>query len=169
MKLFIFLLLLISMHCQGQESVSIGIIGDISDMQVKTELGVVLMGGSTDVDEAFRWMIDKAKGGDFVILRASGSTGYNEYVYNLGLLNSVETLLINSREKANLPEVGKRLRELEKDPVGYLVTKNTRTNLPGVFAAGDVQDSSYRQAITAAGSGCMAAIETERYLETLHV
>jgi thioredoxin reductase (NADPH) len=58
--------------------------------------------------------------------------------------------------------------ELEKDPVGYLITKNTRTNLPGVFAAGDVQDSSYRQAITAAGSGCMAAIETERYLETLH-
>jgi len=113
MKWIFFSLLMTSLHCLAQDSVTIGIVGDISDAQVKTESGVVLMGGSTDVDEAFRWMIDKAKGGDFVILRASGSTGYNDYVYNLGTLNSVETLLINSREKANLPETSKRLRDAE--------------------------------------------------------
>ncbi|TAF02006.1 MAG: cyanophycinase [Runella slithyformis] len=95
--------------------VSLGISGDSTDVQTNTKGGFVLMGGSTDVDAAIKWFLDLSSGGDIVIIRTTGGTGYNNYMYaELGKkVNSVETLLINSKELANSAYVVRRLREAE--------------------------------------------------------
>jgi len=104
-------------HSQDREILNdyfgIGISGDSTDVSTPTQFGVVLMGGSTDVDEALQWMIKLSGGGDFIILRASGSTGYNDFIKELGNINSVETLLLDSREKAISKKVGNRIRQAE--------------------------------------------------------
>lgn len=72
--------------------------GDLADVTTNHQYGVCLMGGATEHDEAMRWFLLKADGGDVVVLRASGSDGYNDYFYSeLGVtINSVETLVINN-------------------------------------------------------------------------
>ena len=72
----------------------------------------------------------------------------------------------SSSPSATFPTRRSSKARFETDPDGYIISQGgARTNIPGVFHAGDVQDRIYRQAITASGAGCMAAIEAERFLE----
>lgn len=92
---------------------SIGIMGDTADVQTTTKGGLVIMGGSTDVDAAFQWMLSRAGGGDVVILRATGTDAYNSYVKALGKANSVETFKIDSRQLADNPELVRIVKNAE--------------------------------------------------------
>ncbi|NTS42432.1 cyanophycinase [Flavisolibacter sp. BT320] len=92
---------------------SLGVTGDSTDVKTATTGGLVLMGGGTDTDPAFQWMIDQSGGGDVVVLRATGTAAYNPYIYELGKVNSVETLKIDSRELANNDTVAAIIRNAE--------------------------------------------------------
>jgi len=86
---------------QLTQSQSLGRVGSATDAVTATTAGTVLMGGGSDVDAAFTWMINKSGGGDFVVIRATGTNAYNSYILGLGPANSVETFLINSVTQAN--------------------------------------------------------------------
>jgi len=94
-------------------SASLGISGDPADVKTKTQPGLLLAGGSTDVEAAMKWFLERSGGGDVVIIRASGSTGYNEFLYKLGKVNSVETLMINSKALAQNDTVVQIVRNAE--------------------------------------------------------
>lgn len=87
--------------------------GSPQDVQTHAEAGVAMMGGGTDLDEAFRWLCAKANGGDFLIVRAHGSLDYNPYVAGLCQVNSVATLIIPSRKAAQNPRVAEIIRQAE--------------------------------------------------------
>jgi cyanophycinase len=89
-------------------------LGNQSDVSTKTSFRVALMGGGTDQDAAFRWMGERAGGGDFLILRASGTDEYNPYVRKLcPTLNSAATLIVTSREGATQPFVIEKIAQAE--------------------------------------------------------
>jgi len=89
-------------------------IGNAADATAVTAAGTVLMGGSTDVDEAFKWLCDRATGGDFLVVRATGTDAYNPYVQALCPgLNSVATLIISSAKAANVPSVREAIANAE--------------------------------------------------------
>ncbi len=89
------------------------VIGNSGDVVRSTSPGIVLMGGGPDVDDAFRWMISRSGGGDFVVIRCSGADGYNSYIYNLGDVDSVETIVITSRKDARKSFVVDKIKRAE--------------------------------------------------------
>ncbi len=87
--------------CTLPSSVNLGKTGNATPKASTTSGGIVLMGGGLDVDNAIKWMIAKSGGGDFVVIRSTGTNAYNDYIYGLGGVNSVQTLLITSTSQAN--------------------------------------------------------------------
>jgi len=87
--------------------------GNPQDVQTKPVAGVAMMGGGSDLDEAFRWLCSKGNGGDFLILRARGDDDYNSYVNGLCKANSVATLIIPSHEAAADPAVAEIIQKAE--------------------------------------------------------
>jgi cyanophycinase len=87
--------------------------GNPQDLETRAEAGVAMMGGGSDLDEAFRWLCAKANGGDFLILRAHGSADYNPYIAGLCRTNSVATLIISSRKTAMEPRVSEIIGQAE--------------------------------------------------------
>lgn len=87
--------------------------GDGADVSTNAVGGLLLMGGSTDVDAAIAWFLQRAGGGDVVVIRSSGADGYNQYMYDMVPVNSVETIIIDSRVKADLVSVTDKIRNAE--------------------------------------------------------
>lgn len=84
--------------------------GNASNLTTKFAAGYALMGGGSDLDEAFRWLCNKGGGGDFLILRATGDDSYNSYIAGLCGTNSVATLIIPNRQSAGDPRVAEIIR-----------------------------------------------------------
>ena len=89
--------------------------GSPDDLEVQAQFGICLMGGGGESDEAMTWFLERANGGDVVVIRTSGSDGYNNYMFSeLGVtLNSVETILFHGAEAATDPYVVERLNNAE--------------------------------------------------------
>ena len=92
-------------QAQTAKSYSYVRVGSAADVSPKAMAGFALMGGGTDLDEAFRWMCERSGGGDFLILRSHGTDAYNPYVQGLCHENSVATLIVPSRAAAGEPAV----------------------------------------------------------------
>lgn len=90
-------------------------VGDTRDVALArpAHAALVLMGGGPDVDDAFRWMIRKGGGGNFVVIRATGTEAYNPYIFAMGGVRSVETIIVPSRGAASDPFVLQRIRGAE--------------------------------------------------------
>jgi cyanophycinase len=112
MRVLLLLTLAVSALCQARPYRSY-LTGNPADVHTKTTFGVAMLGGGEDVDEAYQWLCERSGGGDFVVLRASGEDGYNDYLYKLCKLDSVESIVTLSREAGSDPYVLRQVRNAE--------------------------------------------------------
>jgi len=99
-----------AMFCQSYKYIRVK---NPNDVSTHPHFGIAMMGGGSDLDEAFRWLCKKGDGGDFLIMRAAGDDEYNSYVADLCKANSVATLIIPDRASALEPRVSEIIRDAE--------------------------------------------------------
>jgi cyanophycinase len=102
-----------AVECAQAQSYKYFRLGNKEDVQAKPVAGIAMMGGGKDLDEAFRWLCERGRGGDFLILRARGDDDYNSYVNGLCKVNSVATLIVPDRGAAEDPAVAEIIRKAE--------------------------------------------------------
>jgi len=107
----ILLLIVVSASAQTAPAYRYFRVGNAANMAATPRAGYVLMGGGTDLDEAFQWLCARAGGGDLLVLRASGDDAYNPYIEKLCHLNSVATMVIPSKEAAMDPFVARAIEQ----------------------------------------------------------
>lgn len=150
--------------------------GDAADVSTTATGGLLLMGGSTDVDAAIAWFLQRAGGGDVVVIRATGADGYNTYMYNMVNVNSVETIMIDSRTKADMATVTQKIRNAEalfiaggdqsdyvnywkntgtEDAINYLINSKGVT-VGGTSAGLAILGSAYYSALTGSVTSAQA-------------
>jgi hypothetical protein len=119
-------LILLSFFCllSGAQNYTSYLTGSATDVVTQPDGGVCLMGGATEDDNAMTWFLEQANGGDILVLRASGSDGYNDYFYtDLGVtVNSVETIVFNDATASSETYIHQKLNKLK--PFGLQVVIN---------------------------------------------
>lgn len=134
--------------------------GNAADAAATTRFGLGLMGGGTDVDALFTWMGDRAGGGDFVVIRASGADGYNQYVYDLAPFDSVETLVLKNRAASSDPFVLQTIRNAE----ALFIAGGDQSNYVNYWKGTPVEDAIHElaaRAVPIAGTSAGTAILSE--------
>ena len=134
--------------------------GSAADAAGATDFGLGLMGGGTDVDALFSWMSDRAGGGDFVVIRASGADGYNQYVYDLGNFDSVETLVLKNRSASYDSFVLRTIANAE----ALFIAGGDQSNYVNYWKGTPVEDAIHelaRRNVPIAGTSAGTAILSE--------
>ena len=133
---------------------------DTDVVDAVTEFGLGLMGGGTDVDALFTWMSDRAGGGDFVVIRASGADGYNQYVFDLGDFDSVETLVLKNRAASSDTFVLQTIRNAE----ALFIAGGDQSNYVNYWKGTPVEDEIHalvQRGVPIAGTSAGTAIISE--------
>jgi cyanophycinase len=131
--------------------------GSAADVTGDTTSGIGLMGGGTDVDALFTWMSERAGGGDFVVIRASGEDGYNQYVFDLGDFDSVETLVLKNSSASFDPVVLQTIRNAE----ALFIAGGDQSNYVNYWKGTPVEDAIHELAargVPIAGTSAGTAI-----------